>query len=258
MDVVLWGIVPYLTLLVFVGGMIWRYRFDQFGWTSRSSQVYESKMLKVGSPIFHYAILAVFAGHVMGLMVPKSFTDRIGISQHNYHLVALIGGGAAGVALALGLAILIWRRRSNKAVFRATTRNDKYMFLVLGIVIALGLLATFTGDVDTAGNDHNYRETVSVWFRSLIILQPDIAAMSAATWQFQVHVIVGMVLIASVPFTRLIHAFTAPLQYLFRPYIVYRSRDALPRHSRTTKGRGWEPIETSSDISTKPPKSVRR
>ena len=35
-----------------------------------------------------------------------------------------------------------------------------------------------------------------------------------------------MLLFAIWPFTRLVHAFTAPLHYLFRPYIVYRSRDA--------------------------------
>ena len=36
--------------------------------------------------------------------------------------------------------------------------------------------------------------------------------------------LVGMLLFAVWPFTRLVHAFTAPLHYLFRPYIVYRSR----------------------------------
>ncbi|MFC9279533.1 respiratory nitrate reductase subunit gamma [Streptomyces collinus] len=40
------------------------------------------------------------------------------------------------------------------------------------------------------------------------------------------------------PFTRLVHAFTAPLGYLFRPYVVYRSRDA--RAPRRPTRRGWE------------------
>lgn len=259
MDVVLWGIVPYLVFIVFVGGMIWRYRFDQFGWTSRSSQMYESKLLKIGSPLFHYAILAVFMGHVVGLMIPKAFTDWVGITQGMYHTGAYVVGGLAGVALFVGLAILIYRRRSNKAVFRATTVNDKVMFLVLALVIVVGLLATFTGDTTPSGAEHNYRETVSVWFRSLFIFQPDIAAMAASTWQFRLHVLVGMFLIALVPFTRLIHAFTVPLHYLFRPYLVYRSRGGRRvDQSRTTKGRGWEPVGTAAQISTKPPKSARR
>ena len=31
------------------------------------------------------------------------------------------------------------------------------------------------------------------------------------------------------PFTRLVHVFSAPLGYLTRPYIVYRSRDDAAR-----------------------------
>ena len=60
------------------------------------------------------------------------------------------------------------------------------------------------------------------------MLQPDVDAMAAAPASFQIHTLVGMVLFAIWPFTRLVHAFTAPLHYLFRPYIVYRSRDARP------------------------------
>lgn len=31
------------------------------------------------------------------------------------------------------------------------------------------------------------------------------------------------------PFTRLVHVFSAPIGYLLRPYIVYRSRDVAER-----------------------------
>jgi len=52
-----------------------------------------------------------------------------------------------------------------------------------------------------------------------------------------VHTLIGMLLFAIWPFTRLVHAFTAPLGYLFRPYIVHRSRAASPA-ARPTR-RGW-------------------
>lgn len=245
MDVLLWGILPYVVVLVLVGGLIWRYRFDQFGWTTRSSQLYESKLLKIGSPIFHFALIAVLMGHLVGLLIPKAFTDWIGIDQHTYHAGALYGGGLAGLALIVGLAMLIWRRRSTSAVFKATTWNDKIMYLVLATVIGLGMVATLTGDTTPTGEEHNYRETVSVWFRSLFVFQPDVEAMGAATWQFKAHVVIGMLLFAIIPFTRLVHAFSAPFHYLFRPYIVYRSRDAQgARQSATVKGRGWDPVGT--------------
>lgn len=247
MDIVLWGVLPYLVAVTLVVGLIWRYRYDQFGWTTRSSQLYESKLLKIASPLFHFALLAVLMGHIVGLLIPKAFTDWIGLDQHSYHLGAFYGGSLAGLALVVGLVLLIWRRRTTAAVFRATTVNDKVMYLVLATVIGAGLVATLTGDVTATGEPHNYRETVSVWFRSLLMLNPDVGAMAAATWQFKVHVLLGLAMIAMIPFTRLVHAFTAPLQYLFRPYIVYRSRDPLPRHSQTRTGRGWDPVGTQDN-----------
>ena len=38
MDIFLWGVLPYLVLLILIGGTIWRYRYDKFGWTTRSSE----------------------------------------------------------------------------------------------------------------------------------------------------------------------------------------------------------------------------
>ncbi|RXW32845.1 respiratory nitrate reductase subunit gamma [Propioniciclava flava] len=252
MSIFLWSVLPYVAALILVGGLVWRYRYDQFGWTTRSSQLYESTLLRIASPLFHFALLAVFLGHVVGLLIPKAFTDSIGLDQHAYHLGAFWGGGLAGIALVVGLGLLIYRRRTQTAVFRATTTNDKIMYVALALAVGLGMVATLTGDRTPTGQEHNYRETVSVWFRSLFTLQPDVEAMGHATWQFQAHILIALALIAMIPFTRLVHAFTAPLHYLFRPYIVYRSRDEDTRQSATRRGRGWDPVGTLDN--QKPPR----
>jgi nitrate reductase gamma subunit len=75
------------------------------------------------------------------------------------------------------------------------------------------------------------------------MLRPDVEAMAAAPIQFHIHVLVGMLLFAIWPFTRLVHAFTAPLHYLFRPYIVYRSRDQRPTTARATT-MAWSTVGT--------------
>ena len=255
MDFLLWAVFPYLCVLILIVGLVWRYRFDKFGWTTRSSQVYESSLLKFASPLFHYSLIAVIIGHAIGLFIPKAFTDQIGISQETYHLFAAYGGSAAGIGASIGLVLLIWRRRSNQAVFRATTANDKIMFLLLAAGLGTGFWAILSSGETATGDIHNYRETVSVWFRSLFVLQPDVEAMSGAPISFWVHVAVGLLLTAAMPFTRLIHAFSAPIQYLFRPYIVYRSRDSRDAPSRTVRGRGWEPITRKYSEKTKPSRS---
>ena len=102
MDTFLWVIVPYLCLATFVVGHFWRYRYDKFGWTTRSSQLYEDRLLRIGSPLFHFGMLGVVGGHVIGLLVPQSWTDAVGISEHTYHVVAVAGGLLAGVMALVG------------------------------------------------------------------------------------------------------------------------------------------------------------
>lgn len=244
LDVFLWGVFPYLSFALLVGGTIWRWRYDQFGWTTRSSQLYEGGLLRIASPLFHFGILAVIGGHIMGLLIPKSFTDAIGFSQQAYHFVALFVGGLAGICTLVGLVLLIWRRRTTGPVFMATTVNDKIMYIFLTAALVLGLLATFFGSRGAGGAEHNYRETVSIWYRSLFTFQPRIENMVEAPTVFHIHVLVAMTLFAIWPFTRLVHAFSAPVHYLFRPYIVYRSRDPLHQVSAGVRRRGWDPIGT--------------
>lgn len=221
--VIFWDVVPYVTLAIVVIGTWWRYRYDKFGWTTRSSQLYESRLLRIGSPLFHFGMLVVIIGHVIGLVIPESWMDMI-ISDHVYHLQAVILGGIAGIAALVGIALLIYRRRTRGPVFMATTVNDKVMYLALVAAMVAGFACTVIG-ATPSGAEHDYRESVSPWFRSIWILQPRGDLMAQAPVQFHIHVIIALVLFCLWPFTRLVHVFSAPIGYLFRPYIVYRSRD---------------------------------
>ncbi|SDT44208.1 respiratory nitrate reductase subunit gamma [Microlunatus soli] len=243
MNLFLWGILPYLMMVVLIGGTIWRYRYDKFGWTTRSSQLYESRLLRWASPMFHFGILVVIGGHLGGLVIPESWTSAIGLSEEGYHIIALGLGTVAGICTLAGISILIYRRRTTGPVFMATTKNDKTMYVVLVAALVVGLFTTLFHGGLGGGEAHNYRESVSPWFRSLFILQPKIGSMAAAPLAFHIHTLVGMLLFAIFPFTRLVHAFTAPVHYLFRPYIVYRSRDAGPTGSRAPRP-GWSPVGT--------------
>ncbi len=238
LNVFLWLIFPYICLTIFVLGHIGRYRYDKFGWTSRSSQMYESKILRWANPMFHFGILAVFLGHVMGLGIPKSWTDAVGISDGMYHFMAISVGIVAGVFTIVGLIGLLYRRRFTKAVLGATTRMDKLMYLMLAIVIVTGLVNTGTGVV----GHYNYREGVSVWFRSIFYFNPQPDLMVGAPLNFQLHGLFGIALFAIWPFTRLVHAFTAPLSYFFRPYVLYRSRD--DHEGSRARRRGWDKVDT--------------
>ncbi|EPH45270.1 respiratory nitrate reductase subunit gamma [Streptomyces aurantiacus] len=241
MDTFLWGVLPYVALVLLIAGTLWRYRYDKFGWTTRSSQIYESRLLNLASPAFHYGILFVLVGHLMGLFVPESWTNAVGLKERAYHLLSLYGGTAAGVLAVAGIALLLYRRRTNTPVFRATTRNDKLMYAVLLAAVVMGMWAKLTNSSPSSGYD--YRETIAPWARSVFTLRPDIAAMEGVPLTYRIHAVVGLALIALVPFTRLVHMFSAPVQYLFRPYVVYRSRGAGELGTRREK-RGWEKVDS--------------
>ncbi|GAB1338789.1 respiratory nitrate reductase subunit gamma [Streptomyces sp. E-15] len=198
--------------------------------------MYESRLLNVASPVFHYGILFVPAGHLIGLFVPASWTAAAGVSERSYHLFSPYGGTAAGVRAVAGIALLVHRRRTRAPVFRATTADDKAMYVLLLGALVLGMAAKPARPV---GQGYDYRSAIGPWARSLFTLRPRTRLMTGVPVLYQVHAVVGMVLIAFVPYSRLVHMFSAPVRYLLRPYVVYRTRDPRQPGPRAER-RCWE------------------
>jgi len=221
MNALPWIVVPYLAVALFVGGHVWRWRFDQLGWTSRSSQLLEQRWLRIGSPLFHVGLLGVAGGHVIGILVPARATRAVGISEHLYHVVALAAGGLFGVLALAGIVTLTLRRLLVSSVRRAGAPVDLAVDLLLLVVIGLGMGETLGWQLGVG--EYAYRETVSVWFRQLFALHPDARLMSGAPWVYQAHVLASLTLFALWPFSRLVHVWTAPVQYVLRQaHILYR------------------------------------
>ncbi|HET7743718.1 MAG TPA: respiratory nitrate reductase subunit gamma [Gaiellaceae bacterium] len=220
-----WLVLPYVALALFVGGHVWRYRRDQLGWTSRSTQLLESRLLAWGSNLFHWGAIAVILGHVLGILVPKSVTEALGISESAYHHLAGIAGGISGLVCLAGLAILVYRRASVPRVRVTTTNTDIAVYVLLAAMIVLGEVEVLAYNV--FGSGYDYRETVAPWFRSLFH-DPQPELMTDAPVVYQLHAAVAWLLFALWPFSRLVHAWSIPFQYLGRPYVLYRRRYAVP------------------------------
>ncbi|HET6830104.1 MAG TPA: respiratory nitrate reductase subunit gamma [Solirubrobacterales bacterium] len=227
-SILLYAVLPYAAIAAFLVGMWWRYRNDQYGWGARSTQLLESRTLKYASTAFHIGVLAAIGGHVLGILVPRSWTAAVGINDEAYHVIAVIGGLGAGAAVCVGFALLVYRRIRFPRVRVTTTRIDMVAFALLAIGIVTGMLATITNFGDAV----HYRETVGPWFRNLLIFNPEPELMTGAhvTFIFQLHVTAVWFLYAFWPFSRLVHAFSVPVDYLRRSPILYRSR--TPRSHR--------------------------
>ncbi|MHA6487390.1 respiratory nitrate reductase subunit gamma [Bacillus cabrialesii] len=218
---ILWGVMPYIVMTVFIGGHIYRYQHDQFGWTAKSSELLEKKKLAAGSTLFHWGMLCVIGGHVMGILIPEAVYASIGISEHVYHKMAIGAGLPAGIAACTGLFILTYRRLFDERIRKTSSPSDILTLILLLFMMLSGLAATFL-NIDSKGFD--YRTTVGPWFREIFLFRPDASLMENVPLWFKLHIIIGYVVFILWPFTRLVHVFSLPLKYLTRSYVVYRKR----------------------------------
>ena len=83
----------------------------------------------------------MIGGHVLGILVPSSWTDAVGISEHVYHWLAIVAGGAAGILLCVGALVLVYRRLRIDRIRATTLRSDWVIYPVLLATIVLGMLA---------------------------------------------------------------------------------------------------------------------
>lgn len=220
-DTFLWVLLPYIALTIFVVGHVWRYRRDGYTWTARSTQLLERRLLVVGSVAFHFGMLGVIGGHVIGILVPDTWTSALGISEHLYHTLSVVGGLAAGTLLCVGALVLVYRRIAIDRIRATTLPSDRLLYPLLLTTIVLGMLCTIVGGVI---DEYDYRQTVSPWFRSIFTFDPKGSLMLEAPFVFQAHVVVAWTLFAVWPFTRLVHVWSVPVGYLARSPIVYRRR----------------------------------
>lgn len=216
----LWVIFPYLCIVVFIVGHIFRYKYDQLSWSAKSSEFVEKKQLMIGSAMFHVGIIPVIFGHIGGLFVPKSWTQALGISDHMYHLGAVYIGSLFGWITLLGMMVLTYRRFWNKKVFRLSSISDLVVNVVLLLIICVGLYSTIGTNITDPSFD--YRTTISVWLRDLLMFQPDASLMTTVPTAFKVHILLGFCVAALWPFTRLVHIWSVPILYIKRNYILYR------------------------------------
>lgn len=219
----LWGILPYIVATIFIGGHIYRYQHDQFGWTTKSSEFLEKKRLKIGSRLLHWGLLFVIAGHVIGLFIPIDLHRFFGIKDGFYHGFAISLGLPAGIIVWVGLVILLLRRINVLRIRKTTSFSDWVSLILLWVVVTTGLLATIF-NIDSKGFD--YRTTISPWIRGLLIfrIQPDL--MNEVPVMFKIHILSSFALYIAWPFTRLVHAFSFPLRYLGRSYVIYKQKEA--------------------------------
>ena len=216
----LWVIFPYMMIAVTIIGHIYRYSTDQMNWSSRSTEFLEKKSLRWGSLLFHYGIIFVFFGHILGLLIPKTFISDIGINYKLYHDFAIYFGGAAGTATVIGIFLLLIRRYGNKRISVTSSSGDKFIVILLILIVGFGIYNTLFYNLYFGNFD--YSSTISPWFRSLFIFAPNPRLMVNIPLTFKIHIILAFMAFGIWPFTRLVHVWSIPVAFIKRSHIIYR------------------------------------
>jgi nitrate reductase gamma subunit len=225
LDLMLFTVAPYLALVVFVIGTAYRLVVTPSTVSSRSSQLLEGRKLFWGSISFHAGLLLVMAGHLLALLVPRGVELWNGAPLRLYLLE--ITGFALGLWALAGLGILVWRRLSEPRIQVVTDRMDVVVLALLAVSLVTGLLTAVTHSFGS----YWFTSVMTPYFWSLAALSPRPELLADLPWLIKLHVSTFFVLLAIVPFSRLVHVPTVPLGYLVRPWLLVvhqrRSESAL-------------------------------
>lgn len=223
----LYGVYPYIALSLFFIGSWLRFDREQYSWKSDSSQLLSNKNLRLGSNLFHIGVLAIFGGHFVGLLTPHSWFTALGVSDMAHQMVAIWAGTIFGAMCLVGGGILWVRRMFNPRVSAASRPSDKFILSWIMITLILGLSTIPVSMGHANHNDPSVMIALADWAQSIVYLRPEPALLAGVDTVFKIHLFFGMTVFLLFPFTRLVHVWSAPFSYAWRPYQIVRTKRRL-------------------------------
>jgi nitrate reductase gamma subunit len=224
---------PYMALLIFLVGSIFRYRTRPFGVSSLSSQHLENRILYWGSHAFHIGIVVLFFGHLIGFLFPKGVISFTG--QPTRLLIIEISAFAFGLLSLFGIVTLIIRRIFNLKLHAVTSKMDVAVYVLILFQVLSGLWIAYFNRWGSAW----FAISLAPYLKSIFLLNPDFTAVAAMPLSVKLHVASAFVFVGMVPFTRLMHFLVFPFTYLTRAYqYVIWNWDRKKRRNSTEMNRG--------------------
>jgi len=213
---------PYVLLGLGIIGAIYRYNSNRFSWSSQSTQFLENRTLFFGSFPWHYGIVFVLLGHIIGFLTPGSILAWNSVPLRLY--IFEVSGLALGILALFGLLTLMYRRLTNNRVKALTTSWDVLLLIILLIQVVTGI-----GNAILYRWGSNWYAAIAVpWMRSVLTLSPNVDYIANLPLISKAHIFNALLLVGLIPFTRLAHIFVINIyKYLWRPWQVVRwySRD---------------------------------
>lgn len=216
LQTLLFQTLPYIVMATAIIGTIYRYLSRQFTYSSLSSQFLENRHHFWGTVPFHYGILAVTAGHFIGLLFPRSVLiwnavpARLAIIEVSAFIFALL--------TLVGLINIVFRRVVHAKSRIVTSTLDWFVYGMLAFQVVTGLyVAIYHG-----WGSSWYAASAAPYLWSLFTFQPDISYVTPLPLMAQLHIIGAWTVIGIFPFSRLVHILVIPNPYLWRKWQMVR------------------------------------
>lgn len=217
----LFGVLPYVALMLFFLGTIQRYRAQRFTYSSLSSQFLENQHHFWAMVPFHYGIITVLTGHLAAFLVPRQILlwNRVPLRLYLLEVSAL----AFGLLTLVGLLGMVVRRFADARLRTVTSWADWVVYCLLAISALTGV---YVAAFHPWGSSW-FATAMTPYLWSLARMQPDTAALAGLPWTVKLHIVNAWLVIGFFPFSRLVHVLVAPNPYLWRkPQVVRWYRGA--------------------------------
>lgn len=219
-------VMPYTALALVLFVTPYRFLTNRLTWSAYSTQFLESKTLFWGINPWHYGILPVLAAHFLGVVAPGPLKTFLG-NQRNLIVFESIGL-ALGLLALLGCLLLLLRRVNTPLLKRVTFASD---WVLLYLLTAQALSGVYVATFMRWGSQW-YLHTAVPYFWSLLTFNPKVEYLADFPLVFKLHAAGAFLIVALLPFTKLVHLLYLPVRFLMDPPILYRWR------SRGGEGRG--------------------
>lgn len=214
LNLFLFVVFPYVAIFVMLVVSIHRYFNNSYKFSSLSSEFLESDQLFWGSVPWHYGIIVVLTGHLLGFLFPREMLafGSVPIRLLIIEVFSLI----FGLMALFGLVMLIRRRFENKRIWSVTNKMDIFILVLLlaQVVSGLGTAVSYRWGFNW------YATSMVPYLRSLVTFHPDMQYVAAMPAMVKFHVGNAFLIIAVLPFTRLLHFLVLPVHYIWRSWQV--------------------------------------
>ena len=120
------------------------------------------------------------------------------------------------------------RRLTNARVRAIGSFGDTLVLVLLFAQLCLGL---YSIKVSAGHLDGGVMVMLAEWAQHIVTFRAGAADyVEGVHWVYKAHIFLGLTLVLIAPFTRLVHVWSVPISYLWRPYQVVRRRQATLRY----------------------------